>query len=1157
MPDIENNTMSTFTIGGKTFEVKDASARSNIQQINTVLDTKADTSDMSNYYTKSETYSKAEVDNLVESSGGGSGGGTGDGDVKKNLLFDSILDDETKTKVNITINTAGEASEDEVQNIPYTILWGTGSAENPATGKIGLRSSGYLGYGASGKTLCFPVIGGHTYAFIPEEQKTEFDYSDRIVSSMFFAPDFDFTFNKAYKDIPNTSGSIAYDVNLHTTQGTGRLFHSTIKDKIVVPEGMQYLMWDVQDKLSADSEQSDGIRKFKVYDYTTFPIDATYEQIVDNPVTGEDFTITYNLTDATSTNNTLTIPTGSTYTTVINANSNNYISSCSVVIGGTTYLPINGDLIINDANSNITINAVSQSLSNNTYEGIYTVKESLIPDSILNNKLDAPNGINEATSGKLLSTDGQGKIELIDAPYNNPRIDMTWVDVYSEWQSGYFYDDLNNLEYTQISETETMWGNSLRQSISCTPFDNLIEVHEGENWRYKNYRAYMDSRKKYIPSYIIFDSEKNPILSYTMTEGTKSYNYFTIPKNGAYLAVVYYNNQGYSLQKYDVDIVDKNKILQDIKSHYRNYLQTNQIQPNSLDKVYICMGTDDLRSGHTKALHDLYTNNNIPYYMASIPDAMKNCVYDAPYYTNLDYMKMCVDNGGEIVCHDAVPITNDNVDDFDKLYQYFYLNKKELEHYGFKVRGIFKAGGSGVINSRDERIDSWATYLYDYGDQFGYAFPYFKQRRILEYMSGDEDMDNELDNAFANNDYLIFSTHELTETSEARFNHLLSRLSKYTRGVDYEFVTPSQVYDMLVSKQQKEYYTKTEIDNLISNIDGGGQSGGDNSGLSNTAKNLLLTILKATVTNSDQASNIAALETELNSGGSDTPTVINYTITNTLTNCSNSNNASTIQENSSYTATITASSGYTLDSVTVTMGGTDVTSTVYNNGTINISAVTGNIVITASATEDTEPTYKYSGNITNSAGDTVIGEYTIDNNGLLTLKAKEGYENHRLNINDVTWYPWYQYKDEITEAHNIDFSLQWWHKIFDGYTNLENFTSDVPFYSTSRMFNGCTSLITQDFTNLKGGIESNALTNIASTKLVFGSLVTSVGNVSIYAPNCAEIYFNSIPTTIPTNAMSIQNHVDVYVPWQETDTINANNPFGLSNATFHYGYTGE
>lgn len=46
MPNIENNTMSTFTIGGKTFEIKDASARSNIQTINTVLDTKANSSDV-------------------------------------------------------------------------------------------------------------------------------------------------------------------------------------------------------------------------------------------------------------------------------------------------------------------------------------------------------------------------------------------------------------------------------------------------------------------------------------------------------------------------------------------------------------------------------------------------------------------------------------------------------------------------------------------------------------------------------------------------------------------------------------------------------------------------------------------------------------------------------------------------------------------------------------------------------------------------------------------------------------------------------------------------------------------------------------------------------------------------------------------------------
>ena len=81
-----------------------------------------------------------------------------------------------------------------------------------------------------------------------------------------------------------------------------------------------------------------------------------------------------------------------------------------------------------------------------------------------------------------------------------------------------------------------------------------------------------------------------------------------------------------------------------------------------------------------------------------------------------------------------------------------------------------------------------------------------------------------------------------------------------------------------------------------------------------------------------------------------TATPTTYTITNNLTNCTNSNNAVSIEENASYSATLTANDGYTLDTPTITMGGTDVTSTVYSDGAITISAVTGNIVITATAT---------------------------------------------------------------------------------------------------------------------------------------------------------------------------------------------------------------
>lgn len=83
-----------------------------------------------------------------------------------------------------------------------------------------------------------------------------------------------------------------------------------------------------------------------------------------------------------------------------------------------------------------------------------------------------------------------------------------------------------------------------------------------------------------------------------------------------------------------------------------------------------------------------------------------------------------------------------------------------------------------------------------------------------------------------------------------------------------------------------------------------------------------------------------------------THATVQYTITNNLTDCTNSNPATSISEQTSYSATLTPISGNVLDTVTVLMGGNDITSTAYNAGVISIASVTGNIVITAVATED-------------------------------------------------------------------------------------------------------------------------------------------------------------------------------------------------------------
>lgn len=72
-----------------------------------------------------------------------------------------------------------------------------------------------------------------------------------------------------------------------------------------------------------------------------------------------------------------------------------------------------------------------------------------------------------------------------------------------------------------------------------------------------------------------------------------------------------------------------------------------------------------------------------------------------------------------------------------------------------------------------------------------------------------------------------------------------------------------------------------------------------------------------------------------------------YSITNNLVNVTSDNAAVSVEENSAYSAVLTVADGYDLDSVTVTMGGVDVTADVYTDGVITIPAVTGDIVITA------------------------------------------------------------------------------------------------------------------------------------------------------------------------------------------------------------------
>lgn len=124
--------------------------------------------------------------------------------------------------------------------------------------------------------------------------------------------------------------------------------------------------------------------------------------------------------------------------------------------------------------------------------------------------------------------------------------------------------------------------------------------------------------------------------------------------------------------------------------------------------------------------------------------------------------------------------------------------------------------------------------------------------------------------------------------------------------------------------------------------------------------------------------------------------IVQYNITNNLSNVVSSNSATSIEDRGNYITKLTANDGYTINSVTITMGGTDVTSGAYNSetGDVSITPVTGDISVTASATINT---YTITNNLTNVTTSNEAASIVHGNAYNATLTADDTY-----TLGDVT-----------------------------------------------------------------------------------------------------------------------------------------------------------
>lgn len=94
-----------------------------------------------------------------------------------------------------------------------------------------------------------------------------------------------------------------------------------------------------------------------------------------------------------------------------------------------------------------------------------------------------------------------------------------------------------------------------------------------------------------------------------------------------------------------------------------------------------------------------------------------------------------------------------------------------------------------------------------------------------------------------------------------------------------------------------------------------------------------------------QLKNIPLWYTEVPKVEEDNSTVVEYNVTYNLTNVTCSTNQEKAYSNQEFLAIFTVNSGYTLDSVNITMNGVDITSSHYSNLNVTIPKPNGDIVI--------------------------------------------------------------------------------------------------------------------------------------------------------------------------------------------------------------------
>lgn len=377
---------------------------------------------------------------------------------------------------------------------------------------------------------------------------------------------------------------------------------------------------------------------------------------------------------------------------------------------------------------------------------------------------------------------------------------VTYEPLVFDVSVGYYWSIAGKMTDTNLG------GENYQNHYSCTKPESYVEVKEGEQLRFDFFCSWIPE----VASILFLNDDDKVIQVYAYTTSNIFENYIlTVPTGATKMHLSFFENQKYRVDRVryvkgtDLEQLDvkwyEEQCEAKLKENQKLSWQNTTKKP--LDKAYITFVLDDCRPDMDLVVA-LFEEYDIPICIAAITEHF--------YFpgskgeeSRLEVCQRAVENGGEILAHDGVVLTQELLDDFPTKYKHFYQDKKHLEAFGFDVQGIILAGGEGqVVGST--KSDTWIRTHFNYSDLYGVeemGEPYYHKRVWL--LNCKENYQEIIQEAVENKQWVSFFFHDFAEVDEEKMREILQYVSDLSKE-QVEITNYKTIYEKFYQNGKSE-----------------------------------------------------------------------------------------------------------------------------------------------------------------------------------------------------------------------------------------------------------------------------------------------------------------------------------------------------------------